>query len=130
MPGRPGVGKHLWHGESACPHAPKSGSGGGETRVQRLTKCKHADPIPVCSQINNCDGDELWKYRAQDCRRTRRTVARIPQITSLDPGRPRDDREDIGGMQSAATHYLGREPFPRAYQQIKKMKVETECPSS
>jgi hypothetical protein len=67
MPGRPGPGKRLWHGESACPHAAKSGSGGDGAGVQKLTKCKHAIPIPVCSQINNCDGDQLWKYRAQGC---------------------------------------------------------------
>src|SRR3954464_8666339 len=46
MPGRPGAGKHLWHGESGCPHAAKSGWGGGGAWVQNLTRCKHADPIP------------------------------------------------------------------------------------
>src|SRR4051812_12095960 len=105
MPGRPSPGKHLWHGESACPHAAKSGLGCRKTGAQKLTKCKHASPIPVCSQINNCDGDQLWKYPVQGCGRTQRPVARIPQITSVDPGslRPpgRHRGMAVGGDASA-----------------------------
>src|SRR6185436_7810572 len=66
------------------------------------------------------------EYLAQACGLTPRAVARIPQITSLDPGRPQGDPQDIRGLQSAATHYLGREPFPRAYQPDQENKVETE----
>src|SRR3982074_2591335 len=130
MPGRPGPGKHLWHGESVCPHAAKSGLGCRKTGAQKLTKCKHAIPIPVCSQINNCDGDQLWKYRAQGCGRTRRPVARIPQITSVDPGNPRPTRTTSGDGSRRRRISNRAYRSPRAYQQIKKIGSKTACPSS
>ena len=86
--------------------------------------------IPVCSQINNYDRDELWTSGALACGRTRRAVARIPQITSLDPGSPARSTGSNRGLHSAATHRSRRAPVPRAYQQITRTRVETACPSS
>jgi hypothetical protein len=48
-----------------------------------------ANPIPVCSHINNYDVRTAVDERRFACGWTRRAVARILQITSLDPGRPR-----------------------------------------
>jgi len=64
--------------------------------------------------------------RALGCGLTPGAVAQIPQITSLDPGKPSGGREDTARDCSRRRRIPGRVPFPRAYQQIKKMKVETE----
>jgi hypothetical protein len=75
------AGKDLWHRESACRHA-ESGRRGrprawfrsdwepvlhcfaGKRRAQKLTIGLRLSPIPVCSQINNYDRDQLWTSAA------------------------------------------------------------------
>jgi hypothetical protein len=67
-----------------------------------------AHPIPVCSQINNYDREELWKERRIGCGRTPGSVAQIPQITSLELRKPRTRSGTIGGLQ------VGSDVSPRA----------------
>src|SRR6476661_2049086 len=58
-----------------------------------------ANPIPVCSPVNNYDARRAVDEPRFACGWTPGAVARIPQITSLDPGRPRGNPK---GMRPAA----------------------------
>jgi hypothetical protein len=75
-------------------------AGAGGTVNEKLTIWAPAGPIPVCSQINNYDGDELWTARRFGCGRVGRAVAPIPQITSLDPGKPAISNGIAAGNQA------------------------------
>src|SRR3954471_7130092 len=44
MPGRPGAGKHLWHGNQHVPMPPNQARAAARPGC-KLTKCKHAGPI-------------------------------------------------------------------------------------
>jgi hypothetical protein len=62
-----------------------------------------ANPIPVCSPVNNYGARRAVDERRFACGWTPGAVARIPQITSLDPGRPGVQ----AGLQPAAARQTG-----------------------
>ena len=88
----------IAHGESAYPHAARArleaarcAVEASQTRLARrefsAPASQAANPIPVCSHINNYDARRAVDERRFACGWTPGAVARIPQITSLDPGK-------------------------------------------
>jgi hypothetical protein len=64
---------------------------------------QEANPIPVCSFVNNYGARRAVDERRFACGWTPGAVARIPQITSLDPG-----KADVqAGLQPAAARQTG-----------------------
>src|SRR6476661_8159844 len=88
----------LRHGESAGCHAagarleaengPLRQQTGLAPREFGAPDSQAANPIPVCSPVNNYGARRAVDERRFACGWTPGAVARIPQITSLDPGRP------------------------------------------
>ena len=88
------------HRKSACPHAararlqaPKRAIKAAQPDSRPANSARPdshaANPIPVCSHINNYGARRAVDEPRFACGWTPGAVARIPQITSLDPRRPR-----------------------------------------
>src|SRR5258708_2810337 len=127
--GRAGHQQAVCHGEKACPHAssatlsptvtPRSAKKRQESTKIQPPKDNDSTmepiPIPICSRLNNYDTRSVVDGRSIGCGRTLRAVARIPQITSLDPRRLREPRGIAAGVTRRQAR-VGR----RVYQKIEK----------
>lgn len=130
-----------WHGESACspcarrePRRPLGDSqvpSPGPKRAERVNDCDdRANPIPICSRVNNCGGDELWTStplavdglgaRLRGFRKSHHFI-----LASL-------------GAIGKATGACSRQPcviwcrpaFRMRTKKVRRTRVETACPSS
>ena len=136
---RPGKHALAWR-QSACAHAPQRIPARSRTRRSNPTRSRHEFGSRVNDRRPRQSDSGLFSKliivtaiscgRARfACGRTRRAVARIPQITSLDPGRPPGDPIGIAaGSGSVRCHALRASHACVSTQS--KDKVETACPSS
>jgi len=71
-------------------------TGGGPASLKKeLTISGESFPNPVCSGVCESGSRSLWTDGPLGCGRTPRAVAQIPQITSVDPGRPGSLRDCV-----------------------------------
>jgi hypothetical protein len=88
----------------AAPHSGRINDYGGTVR--------RANPIPVCSQINNYDRDQLWTSAALVVDGLRGRLRRFRKSHHLSPASPGTNQNTNRGLHSAAS----RAPAPCAYQ--------------
>src|SRR5664279_1879890 len=115
--------------EIRMPHrpGPRDSSPGRTGRLDKINHFGREIRFRFVLEINDLDTRSVVDERRFGCGRTRGAVAPIPQITSLDRGRPRSDPRDC---KPAAKRRVARAGQPCAYQHILRIEVETACPCS
>src|SRR6185437_14662689 len=87
--------------------------------------------LTIMTPRTDCDARTLVDDFALSCGRTRHAVAPIPQITSVDPGRPAKAfgvLKRSEGLQPATTRRNRARRPPRAYQKIRKQGRDGNVP--